>query len=80
MTQRLGNAATVAQMGCAERIQAFKVTSTTPGPGQYVAPSAFGYYVSKNSADLERVKSHIRSQSADFTKGLGTKTARIITK
>lgn len=35
-------------MGCAERIQAFKVTLETPGPGTYVAPSEFGYYNVRN--------------------------------
>lgn len=44
---RLGIKAAYSQMGSAERIKAFKVESRTPGPGTYIAPSAFGIYTSK---------------------------------
>ena len=43
---RLGYAAHFRQMGSAAKCQEKKVVES-PGPGAYVAPSAFGQYVSK---------------------------------
>lgn len=47
---RLGTSAAVAQFGSSERLTYFKSKSFTPGPGEYLAPSAFGQYISKEAA------------------------------
>jgi len=46
---RVGEVALQFALGSAERLTYFKPTSTTPGPGEYKAPSAFGHYLSKNA-------------------------------
>ena len=47
--KRLGDAASIGALGSAKRLTYFEPTSTTPGPGEYVSPSAFGQYLSRNA-------------------------------
>jgi hypothetical protein len=46
---RHGKAAKKTGLGTAKRLTYFKSKSFTPGPGQYMAPTAFGQYISKHA-------------------------------
>jgi len=50
MTKSRGAQIGLSQFGVSER-KVFKSSSTTPGPGAYLAPSAFGHYVAKKYAN-----------------------------
>jgi hypothetical protein len=49
--KRLGQRAADNSLGSAERLTYFKSKSFTPGPGEYVAPTAFGHYMSAKICD-----------------------------
>lgn len=49
--KRLGEAASFGALGSAKRLTYFEPSSTTPGPGEYVAPSAFGQYVARHAVE-----------------------------
>lgn len=59
--KRLGDAASKEALGSAKRLTYFEPSSTTPGPGEYVSPSAFGHYVARTA--LESSKESERSLS-----------------
>lgn len=51
--KRLGDAASNGALGSAKRLTYFEPSSSTPGPGEYQAPSAFGQYLAKAAAEQQ---------------------------
>lgn len=49
--KRLGDAASIGALGSAKRLTYFEPNSATPGPGEYIAPSAFGHYLARSAID-----------------------------
>ncbi len=49
--RRLGNTFSLMSLGGGKRGKWLEPTKRTPGPGEYIAPSAFGRYVSKQSVE-----------------------------
>lgn len=49
--KRLGDEAAKNSLGSSERLTYFKSKSKTPGPGEYLAPTAFGHYMAAKVCD-----------------------------
>lgn len=49
--RRLGSTFSLMTLGGGKRGKWLEPTKRTPGPGEYIAPSAFGHYVSKQSVE-----------------------------